>query len=264
MNLSRPFQWIAGGVLLAAVGGGLTLLHLDTARLRRQLEGRKTVLSHTAPLQQENADLKALVDAGRRDSTAAADLGRQQVQQLRAEIAGLEQQAVIAAAERTAKSAREAEALDRNRDPQLGLVRVANFTDQGRASPAAAFQTVVWAAMKGETERLAAMCYLRADTRREAESLIARLPEATRAQWTPEKLGALWATSAMTETPALRILSENQTSVDDAVITLGTPKENQTENLKLRLTREGWAVIMPSDMIKKLEKKMGMQAGPKP
>lgn len=260
MNLSRSFKWIIGGVLVAVVASALTMLHLDTARLRRQLEGRRAVLDHVAPLQNENTQLKALVDASRRDATAAAEFGRQQLSQLRTEIADLEQRSVTAAAERAARAARDTEALDRNRDPRQGLVRLANFEDHGRATPSAALQTAVWAAMKGDAEQLAPLCYLRAETRKQAEALIARLPESTRAQWTPEKLGALWMTGAMTEIPALQIVSETQSGVDDAVVTIRGPKLDQTETTKLRLTRDGWAVILPVDTISKLEKKMGVQA----
>lgn len=264
MRLSRPFKWILGGIVMAGIAGALTLLHLDTARLRRQLEGRQAALARTAPLQSETAQLRALVEAGRRDASAAAELGRQQVQQLRSEIAALEQRAVLAAAEHTAQPARDAEALDRNRDPRQGLVRLANFSDHGRATPSDALQTAVWTAMNGEPGQLAPLCYLRAETRKQAEALIARLPEATRAQWTPEKLGALWLTGAMTEIPALQILSETQTDVDDAVIAIRGPKPDQKETVKLRHTRDGWALIMPGDVITKLEKKMGVPAAPKP
>jgi hypothetical protein len=263
MNLSRSFKWILGGVFVAVIASTLTMLHLDTARLRRQLEGRRAVLDHVAPLQNENTQLQALVDASQRDATAAAEFGRQQLSQLRTEIAKLEQQAVTAAAERTAQSARDAEALDRNRDPRQGLVRLANFEDHGRATPSAAMQTAIWAAMKGDADQLAPLCYLRAETRKQAEALIARLPETTRAQWTPEKLGALWMTGAMTEIPALQIVSEAQTDVDDAVIAIRGPRVDQKETVKLRLTRDGWALILPGDTISMLEKKMGMQAPPK-
>ncbi len=264
MRRSTLIQVVLASVVALAAGTALALLHRENSRLQRQLANRPPHQPAIAAFREENAQLHALVDLATRDAAAAAAMTQIQLKQARTEIAGLEKSAAEIRLAGSEQAAREASALDTNRDPRQGLTRLTYFQNMGRATPAAAVQTAVWAAMQGDKDLLSQIAMLPPEAQKQAEALIARLPENLRAQWTPDKLATLWLASVADDIPAMQIVREDFQDAAHATVTTRISREDQTDTVQLRLTPTGWALVLPKNAIAKLERKMGALAAPKP
>lgn len=241
---------------LLATAGAAGYLHLQNAQLRRRLERQRPAQQQTALLREENTRLRQVVASHAQDREAAAATVRSQLEQTRHEITALEKKAAVQRNEDAARAIQEANALETQRNPTLGLTRLEHFRDLGQGTPSATFETMVRAVLKGDEASLTRMFVMPAKTRTQADALIARLPEEARAKWTPEKLALLWVTGALTEMSALQITSERFESSDSAVVTFRGPQNVNDEKVNLRLTPEGWKIVVGSGMISNLEKQL--------
>lgn len=258
MKLSAGFQFTLALIALVAAGAGLGALHLENNRLRRAIAVR-VAHAPAAAARDENARPAAPRERGLprdRGTEAAAEL-----EQARREIAELENHGTTQHAQRAAQAARDSHLLALNRDPRQAPMRLEYFQDRGQATPGAAFESLVCAALRGDQPALAKYFTLPAETRRKAEALIARLPEATRGEWTPEKLATLWLTGAFVEMSAVQLTGETIVDSEQAVVMFRRPGANDSERAKLKFTPAGWKVVISSNAMDHLEKKL---AAPRP
>jgi hypothetical protein len=260
MKPSRAFAFTLAASLLSGSAIGLVTLHLDNSRLTRRVAELSAQKHETVQLRDENLRLKELIEHHERNEGEAASAVHAALIQARAEATGLEQRAQRRHAEKKARADSDAAALATNRDPRQGFTRLEHFQNRGRTTPAAAMETLVWAALKGDEATLAATCTFTRDTRRQAEGLIARIPLEARSRWTPEKLAALWAMDISNDLPALHFTDETLKSADEATVTFRAPGIDDPGHLNLKLTPSGWKVILPSNAMEKLEKKLGSVA----
>lgn len=254
--MSKPFKFILLGLAVLVGTAGLALLHLENRRLQRQLAAQAAKTREVTRLQEDNARLDNLLTEQRRDSEGARSLLRRQLEDTRAEIARHEQTAVQQHADRLTAAERDAVAVETNRDPRLGLTRLEYFQNRGRATPSAAFETLVWAALTGDEATLANATTLNSATRARAEAFIAELPAEERAKWTPEKLGQLWFSGLFTELTAIQIVGETTLSPGEALVRLRLANQGGEEKLALRQTPGGWRVLAPSAAVDHLKKKL--------
>ena len=203
---------VATGVL--GVGAGVFV----TLRARRaELQVK------LAELRRENAAL-ADVRAEHRRLVAASEARRRQN-----ETAERAQHAALAAARKeldwltlpAAELARlrpTPEEIARNRDPEKALVRLEHFANIGGATPGAAYQSAVWAAMQGDDVALHGMIAFDAAAREKAEALLAGLPAETRARYaTPEALaGVFFSLKVLSGTESVQLLQPLFDGADQA------------------------------------------------
>jgi hypothetical protein len=139
-------------------------------------------------------------------------------------------------------------------DPRLGLTRLEYFQNRGQATPSAALETLVWAALKGDEATLADVTTLNSATRAKAQAFIAQLSTEDRAKWTPEKLGQLWFNGLFTELSAVQIVGETTDAAGEASVRLRLANRDDEEKLALRQTPNGWKVLAPSAAVDHLKK----------
>lgn len=236
--------------LVAVVGiAALLALHHDNSRMRRGIVDCEQRYQLSARIREENTRLKDLLDS----NVAAVQA---QLQQARAEVAAMEMRAIERHAEKIAQAANLANTLETNRDPSKGFVRLEHFRDSGQATPTAALETLVWAALKGDETALAKVATMSPATRAQAEALIARLSDDARARWTPDKLAELWVTGVITDVSAMQVTGESFTDSEHATVTFCIPSQSEAEKVKLKLGKSGWKVVLPSGAMEKLEKKL--------
>lgn len=254
--MSRAFRYVCAALTLAAGAAALAVLHLENRRLQRVLLADAARARETARLRQDCAQLERVIaDHRAGDETGRASL-RREMAEARVEIAALERKAAEQQAARVAAVARDAVAIESNRDLRQGLVRLEHFRNRGQATPSAAFETLVWAALKGDQGTLAEVTTLNSATRAKAEVFITTLPADERATWTPEKLGRLWFTGLFTEMPAIQVLGETVIGVDEVQVRLRLAGRADEEKLAVRLTPAGWKILVPSAAIDQLRKKL--------
>jgi hypothetical protein len=239
---------LLGTGLLVAV-----LLRLDNNRLRKNLAAAGQRQQQVAQLRTENERTRALLAKTDTTDAESARAVEADLQRLRGEVAALEKSAQARAGTAQAQAQGDALALEQNRDPEAGLVRLEHFRDAGQATPAAAFQTFVWAAMRGEEAKQAGMVAFAGAGRAAVEVIVAALPEADRAKYsTPEKLIALFFADAFTQMQAAHVTSVTLSDPQHAMLTVRglTPRE---QKIPLQLGPGGWQIAVPENMGRGLE-----------
>jgi hypothetical protein len=242
---------IVGVALVLGIGfGGLAIfLHRQNERVRNRIVDLRQRGRPAEQLRRENERLRALLQTVTREG-GATDAIHAEAERARGAVAELEKRAELRHVQLTAQAASDEHALANNRDPNVGLARLEHFQDVGQATPRAAVQTLVWAALKGDDAALGRLLVLSDSTRARAEALIAELPEDSRVRWTPEKLVALYFSAVVTDVSAAQIASENIDQPRHAIVALRIPGvEAAKAKIELRATAAGWQVIAPEDAI---------------
>lgn len=256
--ISNGFKLSLLALLLLLGGTASILLHLQNGRLRSRIADARRTPVTTGALQVDNTRLRAAITRAQEDSGSAERAIHEETVRARREVDAAEQRVALRYAGLRAQAASDAESLAANHDPKRGLVRLENFENVGQATPGAAFQTLVWAALKGDDATLARLLLLSPPARSTAEELIATLPEETRQRWTPEKLAALAMTGVVTDVSAAAITEEVLQDAQHATLGLRIPGVEAAKS-KLNFQRgvEGWQAVVPPAQIEALRRRMG-------
>jgi hypothetical protein len=143
-------------------------------------------------------------------------------------------------------------------DPQQSLVPLDQFRNVGRATPGAAFQTIIWAVMTGNDDALANSIAMSPADRAEGLEFLAGLPPELRTKLpTPEHLfGLLFAREALTRVSSLQIL-DPVPGVDAQHVTLRLRVMMVNEKpgrFAMELGRDGWRMTAPQGLIPGVKK----------
>ena len=134
----------------------------------------------------------------------------------------------------------------------------------GRASPKAAFESVLWTATHQEVENLAALLSFDPKARATVAAVFGQLPQDTRLQYgNPEKVVAtMLAASIPTNLSAMETLSANQ-GPDSADLLMRVDRSDGTHKdtfFRFQRNDEGWQLIVPSNVLSGYAKQLGMSA----
>ena len=173
--ISKIFQACLLGLLLVVSTVGTVLVRLDNARLRTRIADVRKQTARTVRLRDENQRNKDLLARAAADEVDGARAVHTDLVHFQAEVSALEKRAEEEWRQVRAQAAKDVEDLVNNRDPERGMTRLENFRNVGQNTPGAAFQTFVWAAMKGEDEKLAGMITFSGAAREKAEAVVAAL-----------------------------------------------------------------------------------------
>ncbi|MCX6954244.1 MAG: hypothetical protein NTV51_19000 [Verrucomicrobia bacterium] len=232
-------------VLGLAGAAGLVLVHLDNVRLRVRVADLRRGNAQVRQLQEENRRVKELVARTQADAQGAGEANRAEIARVTREIAELEKRAAERHAALSVQANADAAAMASNRDLRQGLVRLEHCQNVGRATPTAAFETLVWAAMTGDEATLAQLLRFSPAARAKAEAWLAGLPPETRAQWTVEKLGGLFYSNILTAVSALQVTGESvESDGESAVVGLRLAGSGGQEKVKFKLGPNGWQVAV--------------------
>jgi hypothetical protein len=231
---------IAAGLGVAVLlGSGTVALQWRT---NRRLEQQRSELAG------ERADLRgAGTDAERGQVLGAPGAEAAQAAKIRRateEVSALEARVAAAQAAAAAK-----------RDPQQSLVPLEQFCHAGRATPAAAVQTMVWAIMSGDDAALAESIAVKAADRAEAAAFLASLPAGQRAKTpTPEHLvGLFFARETLQKVVALQVLDpipgSDAQHVTLPVRAMEHDERVSTKKLPMELGSNGWQLSAPAGMV---------------
>ena len=130
-------------------------------------------------------------------------------------------------------------------------VAAARWQNAGQASPAAAFQTALWASAAGDLEALTRVLEFDAETRGKASELFAQLPVALRGELgTAERLIALLIAKDIPSGSA-QILVQYQSATDEKIAArvvdeAGKPKQLL---LSMRAIGDSWHMVVPGKVV---------------
>jgi len=244
-------------LIVAAGTAGLFALRRNNARLQQHLSSLRQQNAHMIQVAAENERTRDLVARAQAGEAEAAQEIRSELAQARAEMVDLQKSAEERRAKKTAVTAAAESALATNRDPEKGFVRIENFSNTGRGTPATAFQTLVWAAAKGDDDTLASTLALTGAAREKADALIAALPADAQSKYpTPEKLVALFLASLLLNQTAVQI--EGQTASDAQHITLivSSADGGKTNNFSFISSVVGWQLVVPDKVIDQVQNQL--------
>jgi high-affinity K+ transport system ATPase subunit B len=156
-----------------------------------------------------------------------------------------------------------------HRDPTQGMVKVELFQPAGHATPAAAFETMVWAALQGRDDVLADTLTMSAAARTKLVELLSRMEPATRKKVsTPEAVPALLlAEEILRKALSLHISGVEMAGDDGATLTARmTSRTGQTSTSRFTLRRvEGrWRIALEDGMIDAMIRSLGQPNPPEP
>jgi hypothetical protein len=249
--ISRGFKFVLLGLLIAGALVTFAGYRFKNVKLRQRFVDLRRQEQEAVRLREENQQVKARVALFASDEAGAAKALRADVDRLRSEVAALEQRAVERRTAHLGESAAEADALANNRDPAKGLMRAEFAVNAGRATPGAAFQTLIWAAMKGEDDAMAAAVTVTGRTREKAEALLAELPAEARAKYpTPEKLAALFfANGILEELHSFQVLDHTATDATHAKLRVRFPGARKESSVPMALGPDGWRIVIGEKQI---------------
>jgi hypothetical protein len=260
----RIHLWTLGGL---ATGGGVVAAlllwqHHGIGELRREFAAARASGAEVQQRRAEVARLAALQPPATELERLRAD--HEALLSLRAEIEALKASAQKAAT----RAGPEAKSLEKSPAPGDRFtagrrVTADEWTNAGHATPAAAFETLLWAAAGGDLETLARSLTVDPRWRTQIDAWWTQVAEATRAQYvTPERL---FAALTAKDVP----LGYTQV-VHHAVLKpgeWGTPPEaehaivsawvNEAEangkviTFILRRVDDGWRVVLPGEAFRK-------------
>lgn len=249
------------GVVVAGSVSGIAILEIEKAQLRRRTAPLSQSATRLVHLRAESARNQAILD---RFKTSSEEGGKELHGDLvaaREELAALE-----AKAARSSAGASATPSIDANRDPTKAMTRLEFLSEAGRATPEAAFQTLIWAAMKGRDPEMAACLALDPAARAKAESLLGTLPAEARASYgTPEQLVGLVLAQGVLDSTALQFVRR---PVDDgdhvtlAVLIRANGRESETK-IPMVSSSEGWRMNISEKQIDVIRSRLA-GAAPKP
>jgi hypothetical protein len=236
------FYSVLAFLLVAGLAVGIAQLEIDKSKLRRQLALLAQNDANLARLHTESARNRVLVAQFKMDRDAGAKAVHADLIAARAEVAALEAKAAGSRADALATPSIEA-----NRDPTQAMTRPEFLSDAGRATPEAAFQTLIWAAMKGRDPEMAACVALDSAARAKAESLLAGLSAEARAKYgTPEQLVGLVFSHGVLESTAFQFTSAVTPDGDHATLAVRVRMNGRESETKIPMVRsaDGWAMAV--------------------
>jgi hypothetical protein len=250
--------WFIPVVVAVVVGTVLALQWQATGQLRDEVNMRRKLGHELAGLQQQHGELlQKQIPVADLESLRA---DRAALLRLRAEIETLKTNA-----ERP-RPAQESKAPPLAAKSPAMFIPASDWKNVGRATPAAAFETALWAAVGGDIDALAAGMSFEAGAREKADAILAKLPPDLRAQYsTPEKLVALFTAKDVPLDSAMRVLAEGRMSENDVRLAVMFEVGNQKtepaatkrvpvrQERELALRREGnnWKLVVPGTAVEK-------------
>jgi hypothetical protein len=238
------WPWILFVISAAAVAVFVENRQKETAREKQTLTAARLRNDESRSLLDERLQLQAKQPSA--EEWQALQRKHRDVEALRARLAELQWQKgdpgglkAIRVADRGPEEARD-------------------WRNAGRASPRAAFESVLWAASRGDVDQLAGLLSFTPEVRVQAEALYAQLPLASQQVFgSPQKVVAtLLAGSFPKDATGLMLLGGEQ-SEQNAILVMqvehsGGP--SKTAGYELQHAPDGWQLMVPSSVMASFQK----------
>jgi hypothetical protein len=234
--------------LVAAVATGLAWQRQTTTKLRGEIARQRAEGRGRAQLRTENQRLASAQPTAEELDALLAE--RAAVAQLRTELDSLRRRALASATTRQATAPKPAPVTP----PLTGNVLAHPlWQNLGAATPAAAFETTLWASAGGDIDALAGLLALDPEARTEALALFAHLPEKLRQEFvSPERLVAV-LTAKDVPLGSATILGQYPSPADTKLAAQIFDAEGQQKISLFSLRAEGdrWRLVVPGNAVKR-------------
>jgi hypothetical protein len=232
-------------------------LRSDIAQLRSDVQ-RLASQSSTAA-----APAPAPVVTAQVESAQANEAERTELAQLRRDVSKLVSQTQeIAKIAQAAQSTQAATASGHTVDAlPVRLTPASEWKNAGKATPAAAIETTLWAAVGGDVETIANSIGLTDAGRREADAMWAQVSDQTRAQYgSPEKLLALMIAQQAAGVTGMQMLGQKELGPDDVGVRMRFGNEQgktKEDSFLLHRSPSGYQLMLNDAAVKNIAKAIG-------
>jgi hypothetical protein len=156
-----------------------------------------------------------------------------------------------------------------NRDPTAGMVNVEQLDFAGQSTPAAAFQTLHWAALHGRDDVLAETLAVSDSARAKLGELRSRMEATTRQKFpTPESIPALLlAEEVLRKALSFQISNVEHSGGDVATLTVRTTSRTgltSTSRFTMRQVNGKWCCALEDELIDAMIRSLGRADAPEP
>lgn len=262
MHAISPRTLLAAFALLVLVGlGAIMGFEVHRARLRDEADDWRRRNARLSPVRAEHRRLQAAVETRNRQAAESAHATEAALTAARREFASLQSTA-------SAKPLRppdDANDSARSRNPEQAVVPLESFRNVGNASPRTAFQTAVWAALRGNEEAMSGALALAPAARKQAEDLLAGLSPEARAKYpTPEQLvGLFFAEGLLGNSGRVQILLPQYDDPNHAMQQIKI-ESGQIIGLRMQLSSNGWQLVIAESAIDHISRRLGHQPADEP
>lgn len=254
----------AGVVAIVGIAAGIWLQHRDNGRLRQEMavlrdEVRLAASAWkggvtTAP---PSSGSDRAVETGSRNSD------RDELAKLREEIVALRKQTqpLVEFAQLAQAGAALKNMGGTENSVATKLTPADALKNAGRATPEAATETVLWAAVGGDVDALASSFVFTPTAREKADAWFASLAEGTRKQYgSPEKIIALMIAKDAAGLSGMQVIGQKEVAPDNVGVRVrfGSVDGNtKDDNLVMRRSTDGWRMVIPDNTVEKFARRLG-------
>jgi cell division protein FtsL len=204
----------------------------------------------------ENLELHGLQSENRQWAAAQlTDEEARRLQQRHSEVEALRSRLL-----ELTKKAGERQAADATENAETAAIPATAWAYVGRATPEAAIQSVLWAASRGDVDRLASMLSFGADDRALAEAMYSQLPPEAQASYgSPQKVVATLLAGTFPKDASAATIGESHQWDEDAALSMDvahTDGESAMHSNVFRFRRaaDGWQLLVPPAVLAGYEK----------
>jgi hypothetical protein len=242
-------------ILILLVGATVFLWQRQTThRLQRELAARREALRDLSRLREENEkrrQLLAVPEDGNAIGRVKAEIAR-----LRQELTALEQKPSGASRAGPPPARPPADRAAAERLVEKDAVRIADFKNQGQATPGAAFQTLVWALARDDFAALKPLLHLSPVGQEKLQAIWRELPADSQLRFKePEQILMLLLALDVLDEEALAIAETPPQDSGDALLRVSRFKNSRLQGEKripMRKGLTGWQLVIPEEAIETL------------
>jgi hypothetical protein len=256
----------AVGVLAVGVGAGAVYLQQqDNRALRREVallreEWRLEGAARGAEFKRA-AEASATGSAPAAAPTEAGGAGGEEYARMRREMAALRaSMQELTTLAQTAQAAAALKSMSQGESPiATKLLPVAQWKNAGKATPEAATETALWAAVGGDVDTLANSFAFTPSSRAKADAWFASLSDTVRQQYgSPEKVIALMVARDAASLSGMQVLGKKDVSTDDVGLRIRFEAEGRTKDdtFLMRRSGDGWRMLLPDQAVESFAKKL--------
>ena len=254
-----------GLVALVAAATAVWVQHEDNAALRAEIALLRNEVREVAATRRVTNALPAPAERTASASAEAAGGGgnASELAKLREEISGLKKntQSVVEFVQLAQAAAAMKEMSGASAGAPDKITPAGELKNLGKATPDAAVQTTLWAAIGGDVDVLANGLTFTAAGRAKADAWFASLSENTRQQYgSPEKVIALLVSKDAAGLAGMQVLGQKEISPSDVGVRIRfATNDGQTrdDNMVMHRTNDGWRLLLNDTVVQKFANKLG-------
>jgi hypothetical protein len=253
-----------GVVALASLGAAFYAQSRANSALQQQIAGlreevRRGIATSAASAAKTHTQQSGTTTA---EGIAAPSAGAGDLLKLRQEIAALRKSTQeLTQLAQAAQAAAALKSLGGTENSVVTkLIPADALKNAGKATPEAATESLLWAAVGGDVDSLSQALVFTPTAREKADAWFAGLSENTRQQYgSPEKVIALMIARDAAGLSGMQVIGQKEISPDNVGVRVrfaSTDGNTKDDNILMRRVSDGWRMVLPDTAVEKFARQL--------